>query len=945
MSRIWIAVVGASSIASLTSTSGCGAATGDIVIEGPSLRADSAPRSLSYESKRPGGLLAVLSPDAARVAARSPSLAADSTSPLGVCAAAAGAVVGCGASDCSAEIAALDECLALVSLRLRGDDIRVRFEIGLGPLSARECAQLSEAFRGPAPPPEALVEGPERPAQPGANGAAVAPPATELFEGLERPRLLACNQTMQAASTLDQCSDTQVVELNRCLADLAEARGAAVVMDRVLSLRQVASSLGDPLARAGARGRADDLKRAIAPDRVAGPGMSLPAVAVVPSSLESRLINGLADFLANRAREEGLNYLAETVGKNLCERSVRGVQVSSFFAETCRLLRGRDGQANVGLTQFGSAVQKALERDLRGLLPVLLNHATSKLDQTQWRELSPFLAAVLAETSGGTVPTLEKLLAIGRDQIACDGTIDHTCALQLLCITALAVDEARKKSEACQTATWGEACIAAATSRVNEALAHQPKLEEWRRTHIPPDSERRTRLIQELMDRLVEIAQARDLGELKLGQLMVLLRTGVDVVVPAEQRDRIHLLLGQLENGVIRWGELGYFVYHVMDAILAGQDPTPALVAAAENASCTSPADDVGCGVRASGYVASALLSLRGKWPQPGSSVEPFLLEVEKRLAFAIGHPDNVVLREWLRSRFTIGAAPGDLAAKVPLTDVIEQLLGELLAIEAAIEKARDPDADRLVAAAGILNASASLLRNVVSMTIKAEATRARALRVIDGVVEASAAVSKRELAPFMAALYALAVDLGIPDPLPERVRKYVPFVTALTTAETSEQVAAAFRRYAAPVGGYKAKQVPGFHVTASGLVGMAVGVEKGLGNDIDVAGQISAFTPVGLDFTWGGAAGSGLMLSVIDLGALTATRLADDDMEDTEVAFKQVFSPGLYLRVPVKVLGPAVFGAGASMVPALRLDADGQAETIIRGLAFFAIDVTIFEF
>ncbi|HWN66064.1 MAG TPA: hypothetical protein VNM90_00425, partial [Haliangium sp.] len=82
--------------------------------------------------------------------------------------------------------------------------------------------------------------------------------------------------------------------------------------------------------------------------------------------------------------------------------------------------------------------------------------------------------------------------------------------------------------------------------------------------------------------------------------------------------------------------------------------------------------------------------------------------------------------------------------------------------------------------------------------------------------------MSKRERAPFMAALYALAVDLGVPEPLPERVRKYVPFVTALTTAESSEQVAAAFERYATPVGGYKAKQQPGFHFTASALVGMA---------------------------------------------------------------------------------------------------------------------------
>lgn len=942
-----IAVVGAWSIVLVISASGCGARAADIEIAGPTLRADPLPRPLSYESKLSDGLLATLSSTEARAAAQ--YLHAHPSDQLG-CANEAAMAASCGVNDCSQSIDVFDECLALASLRESEEDGMVRTALGMVALSAGECALLAKASRGPA----SLF--------------------IELFDGLSNGRKGECDQIAANASLAEECSADQVAELNRCLTELVRGHGrqeALATMTKLVEAYTAVSPTQEPPAgvlsrlsgllksairtggHEGLSARSPTVWVLASPgSRLSEPAISFPSVSAaavaLPSSLESQIINGLADFLVARAREEGLDYLAETVGQRLCERQVEGVHIKTFFSETCRLLRGRDGLANVGLALFGSTLQRALERDLRGLLPVMLNHAIGKLDG-KWGHLDVFLQLVVQQATGSSPPRLDELLRIGEQNIECDGENGLACALRLVCITAVAVHESRAE-DACSDGARSATCVAVAAARVTDALARDAKLEAWLDYGIRADGAQRQRLVRRLMDQLVELEQVAKSGEPSIAQLVALLRTGVEVVMPAGHRERAYLVLGQLENHVNRWGELGYVVYHVTDAILGGREPARGLIAAAETASCTSLTDDLGCGIRASGYIASALLSLRAKWPKPGSAqpqVADFLRAVEKRLALVLGHPDNTNLRAWLRNRFAIGATPGRLTDRTRLTDVIEQLLGELRSLEVATETAGKPDTDRLVAAADVLNASARLFRTVVSLTIQSEAIRARALRVIDGVADASAAVSRRELAPFMTALYALAVDLGVPDPVPERVRRYVPFVTALTTAETSEQVSAAFQRYAAPVGGYRIKQQEGKHYSLSALVGVAGGVERGIASRIDLGGQFSVFAPVGFDVTFGAKRlpGWGFMASLFDLGALTAVRVDDskDAASDADVSFKQVFSPGLHLRVPM--MGPTVLGAGLSMVPGLRRPDDtGQAEAVFRALLFVAIDVTLFE-
>jgi hypothetical protein len=104
--------------------------------------------------------------------------------------------------------------------------------------------------------------------------------------------------------------------------------------------------------------------------------------------------------------------------------------VRSFLPDTCHRLRGRGGQADFGLSQFGSAGQKALEDDLRGLrglLPVLLNHATDQLAGTQGGNLQGFLKQVVEQATIDAPPTVAKLREIGKAEIACDGDDNHAC--------------------------------------------------------------------------------------------------------------------------------------------------------------------------------------------------------------------------------------------------------------------------------------------------------------------------------------------------------------------------------------------------------------------------------------------------------------------------------------------------------------------------------------
>ena len=215
----------------------------------------------------------------------------------------------------------------------------------------------------------------------------------------------------------------------------------------------------------------------------------------------------------------------------------------------------------------------------------------------------------------------------------------------------------------------------------------------------------------------------------------------------------------------------------------------------------------------------------------------------------------------------------------------------------------------------------------------------------------------------------AVLTDLGAFDsqalgPIVNKARTFLPVITEIAAAKSSADVAAALDAAAAPASSYRAKyQRPQVNIGA--FVGALVGGEKpndphndALG-DSKASGIVAGFAPVGVEATapLGSKVYTGLMLSIIDIGALTTARfkqqVSDDETVKTEtnVTFTQVFSPGLYAAFGL-FGSPFVAGGGVSYAPELRSlektdPATGQTTSekvsAFRYGAFLAVDVTIF--
>jgi hypothetical protein len=200
---------------------------------------------------------------------------------------------------------------------------------------------------------------------------------------------------------------------------------------------------------------------------------------------------------------------------------------------------------------------------------------------------------------------------------------------------------------------------------------------------------------------------------------------------------------------------------------------------------------------------------------------------------------------------------------------------------------------------------------------------------------------------------------------LPEWAARLMPLVVDLAEAKSSEDVSAAISRAAAPIGSWKLKRQKSL-ISVTALVGGAVGYERprtsGVEHDQAINGGVAAgvMAPVGIEFShplcgWS----AGLLISVLDVGQVTWSRLAPEKKSSEEAGtdaapdanLAQVFSPGAYLVFGVGKT-PFTFGAGASYAPALRgyvYDVGGTEVNkdlpVWRFGLFAAVDVTLFPF
>lgn len=192
---------------------------------------------------------------------------------------------------------------------------------------------------------------------------------------------------------------------------------------------------------------------------------------------------------------------------------------------------------------------------------------------------------------------------------------------------------------------------------------------------------------------------------------------------------------------------------------------------------------------------------------------------------------------------------------------------------------------------------------------------------------------------------------------IPQRVSHIMMFAASIAEATDAAGVNQALEAAALPVGSYRLKRVAQdngkkrYSLSLNGYVGAGggwelpiqrVAVSKG-------AGQASLAAPVGFEFSWSSGGGSGgIFVPLIDLGALTAVRFAEDSLQNTAtVGFGQVFAPGFFLMWGVGDKTPFSLGIGGELAPNLRSvkTRTDEAVSTLRLSIMAAIDVPIFRF
>jgi len=166
---------------------------------------------------------------------------------------------------------------------------------------------------------------------------------------------------------------------------------------------------------------------------------------------------------------------------------------------------------------------------------------------------------------------------------------------------------------------------------------------------------------------------------------------------------------------------------------------------------------------------------------------------------------------------------------------------------------------------------------------------------------------------------------------------KYGSFMAAVAQAETSEEIENAIETAALPAGSSRIKRETPFNVSLNAYAGLFAGYERIKG--VDGGSKFNSFgvsAPIGIAISRGhsflfigtGKKGwkenncswsSSLFLTMVDIGALTAFRFANDSTESVpHVKLKDIISPGVFLSIGVPKT-PLSFNLGYQVGPLLR--------------------------
>lgn len=169
------------------------------------------------------------------------------------------------------------------------------------------------------------------------------------------------------------------------------------------------------------------------------------------------------------------------------------------------------------------------------------------------------------------------------------------------------------------------------------------------------------------------------------------------------------------------------------------------------------------------------------------------------------------------------------------------------------------------------------------------------------------------------------AAQLLLKSTLIRLVDKYGNLLVTCANAKSSDEILSILEKTAAPVQSYRRKRGnPHFSASINMYAGLGLGFETrldSLGKKVGTPGAVAAFTaPLGVSLDWGiGKSHSlGAFFSLIDVGAVTAFRLQNNVSSLPELAWKNVFAPGMYLMWGIGRT-PLSLGVGGQYGPALR--------------------------
>lgn len=176
---------------------------------------------------------------------------------------------------------------------------------------------------------------------------------------------------------------------------------------------------------------------------------------------------------------------------------------------------------------------------------------------------------------------------------------------------------------------------------------------------------------------------------------------------------------------------------------------------------------------------------------------------------------------------------------------------------------------------------------------------------------------------------------------------KYLTFFTEVSSASSQEDLYNSLTKNFVKRGDYIRKRDNTFTFGLGSYPGLSYSFYSKSPDGTKLSNQIATSVPVGLEASFGninifGKFSVGIYLSVLDIGAPFRFKLNSGNPLPAEITFKQVFSPGVFLRLPeVPYLNQIKILMGLQYLPELHdIDSNGE-QTTYKNVKNFGIYVT----